>query len=101
MKHDPTDFKYFTAPDLDLNTWMEKYGLEVKESPCLQCKMIRKTTVPAFGKTWRGLVAPTCECGFDGPFQYYILTPDADPGEFIKGLSSGKHYFSKTETSEI
>lgn len=82
------DFHYLTPPD-SLDEWITKYpGLQVRETKCLHCDEIIKTTIPAFGKGWRGLVAPKCSNEHDGNFHTYVLSSDGEPCGFAKFLMS-------------
>lgn len=47
----------------NLDTWIEKYDLEVKKSKCSSCGKELKTTIPIFSKDFRGLKSPDCSCG--------------------------------------
>ena len=84
-KHDVFDLSYL-EPFVLLDEWCKIYSLEVKTKPCLNCGEPRSTTKPAFGKTWRGLVAPPCACGFDGPFSHYVLTDNAEVDTFLNSF---------------
>lgn len=50
-------------PDVDLKSWCERYGLEIKRRACLHCGQVFETTVPVAVKGYRGLQAPLHECG--------------------------------------
>lgn len=79
-KHKVTMFDndYLIATD-PLEVWCERYNLTVKTQKCLYCENEISTTIPAFGKGWRGLVAPDCSCGKKTNFRHYVLSKD---GEF-------------------
>lgn len=83
--HNVLDFNYLQAI-VSLEEWCERYSITPISSKCLKCDEIRTTTVPAFGKTWRGLIAPPCICGHDGPYQHYVLTSDAEVDGFLQSL---------------
>lgn len=77
---------HYLRPDDSLEEWCKKYDLEVKESKCLYCEEIIRTTIPAFGKTWRGLVSPKCPNGHESNLKYCVLTDDAHLPEFFNNL---------------
>lgn len=60
-------------PQVDLNEWIAKWGLEIAEYECPLCKSIFRTTIPVMTKDSAGLVTPDHGCG-DGCWKV-IMTP--------------------------
>lgn len=62
-------------PDLVIHgvsaeAWAKRWGIEIPEPPeCYDCNRPRSLTLPFVRGVFRGLKAPTCECGNErGPW---------------------------------
>lgn len=60
-------------PDVELNTWLQKYDLEVTEKVCPKCKQLFLTKIPILIKGYAGLETPAHECGSN--YKSAIFTP--------------------------
>jgi len=65
---------YLVSLTDSVESWCEKYDISPAVTSCLGCGNQIKTTIPAFSKCWRGLVAPPCECGKTSNFKRVVLT---------------------------
>lgn len=69
-----------------LEFWCKKYELQPSTSNCIHCNTQISTTVPAFGKSWRGLVVPQCLCGKTTNFKKIVLTDSTEEFCLLKAL---------------
>ena len=61
-------------PDVPLDVWMKKYGLEpVEEYQCPKCKELFYTTRPVLLRDSAGLIIPLHDCGPE--YWHALLTP--------------------------
>lgn len=60
-------------PNVDLESWILKYGLEVADYSCPNCGCIFHTTIPVLTKDDAGLQTPIHNCGPE--FSKAIFTP--------------------------
>lgn len=65
---------YLLAISENLESWCARYNVQPSERKCMHCDRSLKTTIPAFGRGWRGLVAPQCACGMTTNFKKVVLT---------------------------
>jgi hypothetical protein len=50
-------------PQVELQEWIDKWGLEIADYECPTCKKTFKTTIPVMTKDSAGLVTPDHDCG--------------------------------------
>lgn len=60
-------------PDIELNTWLQKFDLEVTEKLCPKCKQVFLTNIPILIKGYAGLETPEHDCG--SQYKAAIFTP--------------------------
>jgi hypothetical protein len=74
-----------TPIDTDVEEWAKKYGIEIMEMKCLNCKKKFKPTIPIAIKGYRGVaVAPHgCPKKYNG---YSVVAVDPDEIKFWKEM---------------
>lgn len=77
---------YFTILNADIGEWCKKYNLTFSSCDCSYCGEKIETTVAAFSKNWRGLVAPQCACGEITNFKKFVLTDNTEDDSLISVL---------------
>lgn len=77
---------YLIAASETTENWCARYNLVPETSTCLHCNQEIKTTIPAFSKNWRGLVAPQCSCGEITNLKKFVLTDDTEENCLISVL---------------
>lgn len=62
--------------------WAKRYGIKAFTYPCIVCGRPCTTSIPfAVSPSYRGLIAPVCECGHPTPpYSIVCIT-----GTFFKG----------------
>jgi hypothetical protein len=58
--------RFLHVHGVDPEKWAKRHGIEPFKGPCGGCGMILSTTVPFAYRHMRGLLAPKCECGYEG-----------------------------------
>ena len=75
-------------PQVEFQTWSERYRIEVKTHACLKCKKEFSTTIPIAIRGYRGLQAPVHECGIRYAFKT-LVPVDRKEKEFWIGIRYG------------
>jgi hypothetical protein len=67
--------------NINVESWINRYGIEPFESPCYKCGLLFKTTIPIAKGELRGLISEVCSCGnSDTP---YCLVRDPTKGDLL------------------
>ncbi len=72
--------RFLIVHGVSTEAWAKRWGLRIPVSyPCHDCGKERVATIPFAVETFRGLVAPTCECGNE--FGPYCVIQDPKHGD--------------------
>lgn len=77
---------YLLVVTESLHDWCSRYKLQPSKNNCVHCGTEIETTIPAFGKGWRGLVAPQCTCGNTVNFKKVVLTESTEEACLVSVL---------------
>lgn len=71
---------------ISIERWAMRHDLELYTRPCSRCGALLETSIPFATGTFRGLVAPACECGNENT-PYVLVRADGHGDLFTEELS--------------